>query len=624
MKRTIVVLALVTAFVFAFSAVAQGTFRGWSPIRNAAERADGMLNHFITFPEARAEMARNGAPAELQNSAHGGYVTTTTKCAVCHSAHRGAANMTARTVDVPGAWVGTPAAPPTTTLAAAREGDSSGSTTGAINLANARNQYFLTAGPATCETCHVSAGGQASRLLVEWGGPVPGYTGGGPHGSPARGCTMCHNAGIHGLSGSQFNVMNTFMLGSTRGFVRGVAPTVAESRDQQIIREINDGRILRGGVLDITPAMTATGGIFEDRREGLRTPAGSTGSSCTWWIDGDRGLGPIGTTPPALRAPGTAVQLADPARGGTQYGAARSLATAYTCGEAGCHSATAMFNLNWGLGVQRVDFTRNGVVNGFQTTGMTAGAERVEVTGHVMPSVRVAGGANQACGPCHAGNPAGFPTASTVAGARDTSRLAFGCDQCHDMVGVATNSTAWPHGNRNIMVYEWDTDGVQRNTWLTTGSQAPEAADHVINGSANLWMYAGSIARCADGALNTNNASQPTTATAFGGTNSINPSFADQSWTVITGAGSGRYGLDTSGTGLVDGSCLKCHVALDSASMAAGNHLGADALRHAWLQGVNSAGNIVVGANNANPYGATNPAWNGTLVTGAQRLFLYR
>ena len=37
---------------------------------------------------------------------------------------------------------------------------------------------------------------------------------------------------------------------------------------------------------------------------------------------------------------------------------------------------------------------------------------RQMVTGHVTPSVRATGGANNnACGPCHGGNAAGFPTA---------------------------------------------------------------------------------------------------------------------------------------------------------------------------------------------------------------------
>ncbi|MCL2526590.1 MAG: hypothetical protein FWE46_06080, partial [Coriobacteriia bacterium] len=144
--RSTLVLGLVAAFVLSFGAVSQATFRGFTPIRTQAEVDSGMLQGFITFSEARVEMTRNNAPADLQGTAHGGYVTTTSKCAVCHSAHRA------------------PGFNPD-----AAEGTVAGSTTGAVNLANAQSQYFLTAGSTTCEGCHVSTGAQASRLLVEWG-----------------------------------------------------------------------------------------------------------------------------------------------------------------------------------------------------------------------------------------------------------------------------------------------------------------------------------------------------------------------------------------------------------------------------------------------------------------------
>jgi len=582
---------LVTAFVLAFTVSAQATFRGFTPIRTQAEVDAGILQGFITFPEARVEMARNDVPAALAGTAHGGYVTSTTKCAVCHSAHR-ASGVNNQPRDIyawsnPGgsgnAWE------VTRTVPAAAEGDQASSTGGDINLANVRNQFFLTAGSTTCEGCHVSHGAQASRLLVEWGGPTTGYTGGGPHGAPARGCTMCHNAGIHGLSGSRFNVMNAFMLGSTRGTVRGAAPTVAESRDEQIIREVLENRVLRGGILDV-PANSDT---FNNR-----APAGTPTAVTTWWYDGIRELGPIGGVPASLDE-NNATRAS--------FAAARSLATAYTCGEAGCHTTSAMFNLNWGMGFDRADSIRT-TADHLPPENRMVRVGDVEITGHVLPSIRVAGGNNQACGPCHGGNPAGFPTASSVAGRRDDSRRAYGCDQCHDMVGVATNSTAWPHGNRRIQVYEWDAAGVQHEITAEAG---------------NLWMYGGSIARStAIGTVNNSNQQGnvnggPLNGQAFtdvGGGNSFrgatseNLSFADQSWTVLTGVGSGRYGMLGAGTGLTDGSCLKCHVALDTASRTAGDHVGADALRHAWTRSG----------------GAADPSWDGVLFTGSSRLFLYR
>ena len=584
MKRIILTLALVTAFVLAFGAVAQATYRGFTPIRMQAEVDAGLLQGFITFSEARAEMARNfgtggafeGAPGdELQNTAHGGYVTATTKCAVCHSAHRA------------------PKVNPD-----AVQGTAAGSVSGAENLANVQSQYFLTAGSTTCQACHVNSSAQVSRLLVEWG---PG--GGGPHLEQRRGCLLCHNAGIHGLSSSNYNVMNAFMLGNTRNQELSGSDWPAdgqwfggdpETRDEQIAREISDGRVLRGGVLDV-PASSPLPGVIADPT-----------AASTWWYDGDRRLGPIGSTPPGL--------------GVIQFAAARSLATAYTCGESGCHTSSAMFNLNWGMGFERRDQVRDPDTG----AGLTLG--RTEVTGHIIPSLRSAGNATTACGPCHAGNPAGFPTASTEPGVRDDSRRAYGCDQCHDMVGVATNSTAWPHGNRGILVYEWLADGTQVETLIPGGH----------TGGTNLWMYGGSIARADHPEVGSGDGNQP--GAAFQGQTSANDAFADQSWTVLTGVTAGRYGLpghgqfpddpnapfgspitiDFPGTGLVDGSCLKCHVPLDSASREAMGSIGADALRHAWNRGgTHSSSRPELGD-------AINPSWGGARPTNSSRLFLYR
>jgi len=573
MKRSIVILALVTAITLTFAAVAQATYRGFTPLRSQAQLDDEYLQGFITFPEARSEMNRNGVPMQLQNTVHGGYITTTTKCAICHSAHRASGvNPNATTEG--------------TTLVTLSGND----------LANARDQYFLTAGQTTCLGCHTPSGSQSSRLLVEWGTQTGGE--GGPHtrAGGGRGCTMCHNAGIHGLTSSQFNVMNVYMLGNTRRSSDG-SPTNTgdETRDAQIIREINEGRVLRGMVLDVPPnSETFPSGtnIFNSPN---RNPY--------WWYDGARSLGATGETPiTGALGSGAPIRLPAP-----NFGAARSLATAYTCSESGCHVNTVMFNLNWGMGFDRDN-----------SLGDTH-----QITGHILPSIRVAGAANRACGPCHSGSPAGFPTASTNQGARDVRRTAYGCDQCHDMVGVATNSTAWPHGNRNIVVYEWLADGTQQENMMAAG---------------NLWMYGGNIARSADalslgptgtginmtlpqGSQSVMQEAIPNGGSRFWGPTSNNVSFADQSWQVLTGVTSGRNGLPGTGTGLLDGSCLKCHVSLDSASREALGSVGADALNHAWTQGWSPG--------SSSPFRPAipvldNPSWNGSPVSGSQRLFLYR
>ena len=578
MKRTIVILALVTAFVLAFTAVAQARWNGFTPLRTQVQVDDGYAQGFITFPEARAEMLRNfdaatgifgedDPGAALQASAHGGYVTTTTKCVVCHSAHR-----------------------------ATGLGDPAGAGFGSAGdrVERNQNQAFLTAGATTCTACHVSTSPQVSRLLVEWGLPN-----GGPHAAPTRGCVMCHNAGIHGLSSSSFNVMNTFMLGNTRRGNNGGAPVApgvgANNRDMLILQNLYewtrpDSR--DNTTMGVPAAVTfdASGNVLNpiDTLNAIRNAPVTTDQDL-WWATGARGLGPIGTTPPALRD-GTAAQQANPARGGTFYGAARSMATAVTCAEAGCHSRGAFFAQNWGVG-QNV------------RAGIGAETDRAIVTGHVTPSVRATGSGTEACGPCHAGNPAGFPTASRADGVRDESRLAFGCDQCHDMVGVATNSTAWPHGNRNIEVYEWF-DGVQEINTMTAG---------------NLWMYAGNIARSAD-APDIN--AQRVGGGGFQGPDvTDNPWFAVTDWFVMTnvtgGNATGYHATRGEGTGLIDGACLKCHVAIDRDSMRAIGSVAGDALAHTWGGHANSAPSAAGGT-------VTNPVWTGVNPTGSGRLFLYR
>ena len=711
MKRTIVILALVTAFVLAFTAVAQATWRGFSPVRTNQQlqplaerqaltcadvgcsgffygqpctadhfvavrndlafdpvtgvRLGGLANGFISFPEAQGEMRRNfftgqaildargdfvraATPAEaagnvappagttvglwtgafgpndagaaLQGTAHGGYVTTTTKCIVCHSVHR------ATGIENPNV-IGNINNP------------------GTQHQRN-QNQSFLTAGSNSCVECHVVWGSMPSNLLVEWGGPWGNYTDGGPHAGPRRGCMMCHNAGIHGLSSSRFNVMNVFMLGNTRRMqyyeTGGYQPnwqtnnpgwtnpsglntvricalgTACPNRISASLACPNNcanraGQPFFNRDAQIEAEMHLWAGVADSRGNvTIGLPAGPVSgwadlprqNGNMWWAIGDRIIGPVGGRP----GEGTSL---GPVLSGAEYGAARSMATAYTCSEAGCHTTGAFFTQNWGVGFDRVNMRRN--VGAQPVDGFDA---RVMVTGHVTPSVRsttqdisAATGATGtgACGPCHGMNPAGFPTASTQWNQPDLSRRAYGCDQCHDMVGVATNSTAWPHGNRNIMVYEWTADGDQIQTMTRAG---------------NLWMYAGSIAR-ADDAPNVTGTPHGGTAlidssARFLGPTSDSPWFADSRWFVMTNVGSGRYGVPSNpadvdarnmGTGLVDGSCLKCHVAIDSASMNAAGSVAAEAIRHIWPAGQG---------------GPLNPSWNGIAPTGSARLFLYR
>jgi hypothetical protein len=117
------------------------------------------------------------------------------------------------------------------------------------------------------------------------------------------------------------------------------------------------------------------------------------------------------------------------------------------------------------------------------------------------------------------------------------------------------------------------------------------------------------------------------------GPTSDNINFADQSWMVLTGVTSGRYGLPQTGSGLTDGACLKCHVPLDEGSRETLGSIGADALRHAWVQSSDNRNDRpdpepgeLWGSNLWTNLGdgALDPQWNGHPVGGSQRLFLYR
>ena len=618
MKRTIVILALVTAFVLAFTAVAQATWRGFTPVRTQAQLDAGMMNGFITFGEARLEMARNlnvggnfragGAFADfghnaaeaagLQGTAHGGYVTTTTLCVTCHSVHRATGVINPDGDDLSGLPGFGPDGVP---LAGNANRD----------LRN-RNQAFLTAGASTCLACHTVHGSGTSSLLVEWGTASPGYSSGGPHGAPRRGCLLCHNAGIHGLGNSRFNVMNSFLLGNTRGTGTQALippPGWVAPPGFNVLDPDTTGWVLSGGPAGLNNTGVSRDDLIEaemhlwtgpDSRNQvlMEIPDGNPRAS-TWWADGIRFVPPMGGFPGIIpNSSGVGNVNVGPAI----WSAARSMATAYTCGEAGCHTTGAFFLNNWGVGFSRADSVRT-PANGMSRIG------DVQVTGHSNPGTRGYTGSPGNCGPCHAGGPAGFPTASTNAGFPDNTRRAYGCDQCHDMVGVATNTTAWPHGNRHLYVYEWTAAGQQQENWMVAG---------------NLWMYAGNIARSADAPMITDNNSAQVggDSNVYRGPNSINPWFADQSWFVMTNVGSGRYGVPANvddntnpaanrvqnvGTGLIDGSCLKCHVAIDADSLRVTGSVAADAIRHTWNQGT-----------------TTNPTWNGNPVSGSQRLFLYR
>jgi len=519
-SRLIATIALICVALLGFTATAGAVYKGFTPIN-----PDNTVAGYLAFGDAQAIMIANGVDPGLAATAHGGYITTTTKCVVCHSAHRA---------------TGIPEGVPSAT-----------------------NQLYLTSGGDSCTVCHTASGAQSNDMLVEWGPK------GGPHAS--KGCTQCHKAGIHGLGGSEFHVMNVFLLG--------------KFNDQQIKDEAQYLAAGPNGSFYVPPALT--GGTDYNPAGGAATVTN------TWWLDGGASVNngvrigaptQIGGLPGEV--PGAASRVDAPS-----YSAARSLATNYTCSQAGCHVNSAMLNMNWGTGfIRDADKTGDGVM----------------VTAHALPSITRTSGAwngnpdapkTSSCGPCHPGNPAGFPTADF-----SISRYAYGCDQCHDAVGVATNSTAWPHGNRDIKIYEWidNGDGTQTETSMTAAK-------------GNLWMYGGSIALRNNGSFDPANpfANAASPNGALGATSA----FADLNWRLLTGLVTPTSVADTVAeaetnpgySGLTDGSCIKCHVPVDSASLEAMGAAPATALRGTW-------GNSFSHAFDA----------SGNTTSNSQKIFIFR
>ncbi len=164
---------------------------------------------------------------------------------------------------------------------------------------------------------------------------------------------------------------------------------------------------------------------------------------------------------------------------------AKAMATGYTCGAAGCHSSSQFAVNKHGYGELRAS-----------KPAASTTLDQV-MTGHItnMPS---------GCGPCHVTN--------------DNK-----CAACHDMKGKATNSSAFPHANRNIVVLETEADGSPSERTVESG---------------NLWMYAG-------------DATMRDTAGAPSATGTTNPSRK-----VIDDA-AGFH--DGHAGNINDGTCLKCH-----------------------------------------------------------------
>jgi len=568
MKKTLILTALVAAFVLSLTAVAGARYDGFYAGGPHATEA------YLRWADAQAAWQRNtGDPTADQGTAHGNYRTTTAKCFVCHSAHRAYSQG------------------PSTSLASA------------IN-AN-RGLVEFGAGNA-CITCHATAGATGATKQIEWGTMYGNTVNNGPH--EDFGCTgRCHAGGIHGWSASDFHGMNVWLLGGESD--AEMHADFANGNANSIMRRVN---------------MTGMPGIANNANLGVTThqrtnfayyPDGTTGYYGYALNNTALGSGPFTFGPAWFQfgpdsVPANGMAPASMWAGTYQpetvFAAARATATGYTCGRAGCHVSGNFAVNTWGFGKNRAGDPDDPAT---MTTAMT---------GHATGAWGY-GSNRTGCAPCHPGGAGGgyryFPGDLywDRAGINDrgqgfgtnaapgttlsyfevmaqigTTRT-YGCNQCHDMIGVATNRPAWPHGNRNIQAWEWtnfdniERDGwgrLPRDTWI-----ASRVATNVDEG--NLWMYSANIGRIVAG-IPINNSGGSLTAPAPGQMGGNPPAgfhpeqhlygitlnwqedllAADPTWTIIYGVGDS--GVNAGMTGEIqDGTCLKCHMATDSMSAQA-------------------------------------------------------
>ncbi|MCL2024304.1 MAG: hypothetical protein FWG78_00800 [Coriobacteriia bacterium] len=463
MKKVLLTLALAAMLVFAFASVAGAKYAGYAidgnRDRNEINSETGTVNSpqpgflswggAIRMQDASGFTAAATAPgAPGVGNVHGGYAIASSKCFVCHSAHRAGVATT---------------------------------------------RASLTMGGAACGICHTVWGGGGANKKVEYNRDEMR-----PHSSADTTCHQCHGGGIHGGGGSEFAGMNMFLIGG---------------RADSLIR-------------------AEIGADAADNSKPNQIPSGLTAAR-TWFFDNAPASSDAWTIPTGLNR--------------QTWSVAKGTVTGMTCNRSGCHTNSVFAINEWGVGATRnVSSSNLGAAMG----GTDTNTDPIAHTGHINPGrYRNTGGDD--CAPCHAGNVSAGFRMRTVAGYEDAEPVgvdgdrstAYGCDQCHDMVGVQTGTTAFPHGNR-VAVYEWDDNGAAVTTTSTAG---------------NLWMYAGNIAQ-----ISTVNSTWSTWRQADGITapaGSRVPSPVDPSFRVINGA----VGSNNDGTAK-DGACLKCHITTDDAS----------------------------------------------------------
>ena len=202
-----------------------------------------------------------------------------------------------------------------------------------------------------------------------------------------------------------------------------------------------------------------------------------------------------------------------------QQASNRAMVTGYLCAQAGCHTAS-QFAVN---------------THGY------AGAR-------TLPANAVSGPYDEFyTGHKTANNTLHCSTGGCHQFAQDTSDST--CAACHDFTGVVTGSSAWPHANRGIDVYEW-----VRPAGTLEVTETPVVA-------GNLWMYTGDVTwRDAD--------DEPTSTVMWDGQSGVGITHGSavlgfapdriNTREVLQGNSSFNVVAGTPGN-IQDGVCLKCH-----------------------------------------------------------------
>ncbi|MDR1776049.1 MAG: cytochrome c3 family protein [Actinomycetes bacterium] len=443
-KKVLFVLAVTTVLVLAFSAVAMAKYAGAFNRGGAGNDADALVG-YLSWDNANAIYARDTGLSSPQSTIHGGYNTTSVKCAVCHSPHRATAD------------------------------DAS---TGYNSI---EDHHLTNAG--SCLNCHTTWGAGGSAKKIEAAEVAADR---GPH--HGLDCTMCHG-GIHGGGASKFYMMDAWMLGgdSDTAIETAVANgnwSIGEGSPWASAPTSSGRNWARTNFLPL-PASGVTNFGTDTVTETIdgvsRTWATNTTGYGYWWVNGD-GRYWIGTGAEVARPvpAATATSRAKPAGvSGLAFSAAKAMATGYTC--ARCHENSHFAVNRWGYAEDH------------EVRQSTPSAS-LPITGHGTGAWMHDGG-NPSCSPCHPDGAAGgyrlvtdsvgsggWGDPTTGTGAAPATAAAYGCDQCHDMVGKATDSTAWPHGNRAIDVYEWSRPGAP-------GTAAVKTVKTLSTTSHNIWMY---------------------------------------------------------------------------------------------------------------------------------------